>query len=129
MNSYYSAFDGWYCDKVGVIEHEIGHNLNLAHSGEGSQEYGDETGAMGAGAALYDNSLGGICFNGAKSWQLGWTEDKHLELTPSENPITIKLKGVVDYHTAAADEYVAARIAGIGDNNYCLLYTSPSPRD
>mmetsp|Transcript_23077 Transcript_23077/g.34970 ORF Transcript_23077/g.34970 Transcript_23077/m.34970 type:complete len:806 (-) Transcript_23077:576-2993(-) len=73
-----SAFN----DKQGLYlthqVHEIGHNLGLVHSSHGSQTYGDQSGYMGYGYSL----VGGpqMCFNGAKSWQLGWYRDKSVEV-------------------------------------------------
>jgi hypothetical protein len=50
--------------------HEVGHNINLAHSGEGTAEYADQTGMMGYS---YSEDEGpAMCFNNAKMWQLGW---------------------------------------------------------
>jgi len=34
-------------DTPSVQMHEIGHNLNFAHSGEGTEVYGDQSGMMG----------------------------------------------------------------------------------
>ena len=74
---------------------EIGHNLNLLHSGglDGA-EYTDHTGLMGNGLI----TDGKICFNAAKSWQLGWYDDKALTLdvatTPSWNG---RLVGVAEH--------------------------------
>ena len=73
----------------------MGHNLNLLHSGGlDGQEYTDHTGVMGNGF-LID---GAVCFNAAKSWELGWYDDKALTLdvatTPSWNG---RLVGVAEY--------------------------------
>jgi hypothetical protein len=48
--------------------HEIGHNLNLAHAGEGSQQYANQSGMMGYSSSSDDDPK--RCFNAAKSWQL-----------------------------------------------------------
>lgn len=61
----------WYSNTI--HQHEIGHNIQLHHASHGAEEYGDESGLMGftsyvSGAVDQDYRL---CFNGAKSWQLG----------------------------------------------------------
>jgi hypothetical protein len=58
---------------------EIGHNLNLDHSWEGNAEYNDQSGVMGYSYANSDAPL--MCFNAAKSWQLGWYSSRHLTLS------------------------------------------------
>mmetsp|Transcript_16814 Transcript_16814/g.34632 ORF Transcript_16814/g.34632 Transcript_16814/m.34632 type:complete len:107 (+) Transcript_16814:1-321(+) len=49
-----------------VTMHEVGHNLGLQHSGEGSEEYGDASGFMGY-SATHNPSM---CYNAANhpSW-------------------------------------------------------------
>jgi len=46
VNSWRSVFADGYWWMVMVQVHEIGHNLNLAHSGEGTNAYGDWTGKL-----------------------------------------------------------------------------------
>ena len=60
----------------------MGHNLNLDHSGEGSNDYGDQSGVMGFSYSNNDSPL--MCFNAAKSWQLGWYSSRHLTLSLNE---------------------------------------------
>ena len=65
----------WYRDTFGSIPiiqmHEIGHNLQLFHSGEGFgeefNEFGDPTCIMG-GQYEPDLGWGSMCFNAAKTW-------------------------------------------------------------
>ncbi len=54
--------------------HEVGHNLGLGHSGEGAEEYRDKSCLIGW-VFLETGPL--ICFNGAKSWQLGWCASRN----------------------------------------------------
>ena len=92
----------------------MGHNLNLLHSGglDGA-EYTDHTGVMGNGL-LMD---GKMCFNAAKSWQLGWYDDKALTLdvatTPSWNG---RLVGVAEYQheNIMSSDNVLVKITGGG---------------
>ncbi|GFH47009.1 hypothetical protein CTEN210_03484 [Chaetoceros tenuissimus] len=58
--------------------HEIGHNLNLAHSNERGIEYDDRSGLMGFSYPFSDAPQ--MCFNSAKSWQLQWYRSRHLKL-------------------------------------------------
>ena len=44
INWYYGVYRDDYWWMVMVQMHEVGHNLNLAHSGEGTNSYGDWTG-------------------------------------------------------------------------------------
>lgn len=66
-----------------VIMHELGHNLNLAHSGglDGGS-YTDHTCLMGN--PLFSDDVGRMCFNPVKNFQIamgsgGWYEDEHIQ--------------------------------------------------
>ncbi len=88
--------DDW-CSSVAGQMHEVGHNLGLEHSGEGGDQYGDTSGYMGSTSQNDDHSM---CFNAAKSFQLGWYNDKSLSFNPlnQNNPVRrVTLNGVVDY--------------------------------
>lgn len=62
------------CNYPSAQMHEIGHNLNFAHSNEGATSYADQSGMMGYS---YSNDDGPImCFNSAKSYQSGWYPTK-----------------------------------------------------
>jgi hypothetical protein len=64
---------------------EIGHNFNLGHSGGlDGLEYTDHTGLMGN--PWYADDVGAICFNAAKSWQLGWYDSSTIVINPRDNP-------------------------------------------
>mmetsp|Transcript_3716 Transcript_3716/g.5498 ORF Transcript_3716/g.5498 Transcript_3716/m.5498 type:complete len:621 (-) Transcript_3716:90-1952(-) len=81
INSWNSVYSNNWCNNVSVQLHEIGHNLNLAHSNEGTQTYADQSGMMGYS---YNNeSTPRMCFNAAKNFQLGWYSDKTTTVTPS----------------------------------------------
>mmetsp|Transcript_26449 Transcript_26449/g.39122 ORF Transcript_26449/g.39122 Transcript_26449/m.39122 type:complete len:577 (+) Transcript_26449:78-1808(+) len=74
FNSYLSVFDDDWCTYPSVGLHELGHNLNLRHSGEVGDPYGDQSGMMGYSYAEDENPR--MCFNAAKSWKLGWYSDR-----------------------------------------------------
>eukprot|EP00532_Pseudo-nitzschia_australis_P017930 CAMPEP_0168311256 /NCGR_PEP_ID=MMETSP0142_2-20121227/67271_1 /TAXON_ID=44445 /ORGANISM="Pseudo-nitzschia australis, Strain 10249 10 AB" /LENGTH=720 /DNA_ID=CAMNT_0008264151 /DNA_START=333 /DNA_END=2492 /DNA_ORIENTATION=+ len=76
--------------------HEVGHNLGLAHSGA-STEYNDKTGMMGSSFGDDDFYM---CFNPAKSFQLGWYNNKVKTIDPFSTPNAVSqftLNGVSDY--------------------------------
>lgn len=85
--------------------HEIGHGLGLAHAGSGLatevevNDYGDMSGVMGHSLVASDGPL--VCFNAAKSWQLGWFADKHETIAPLTTAVWYgKLVGVAEYPLA-----------------------------
>lgn len=58
-----------------IITYQVGHNMDLAHSGETpcpsptTCEYEDQTGMMGY--SYIDDDAPAMCFNNAKNWQIG----------------------------------------------------------
>jgi hypothetical protein len=55
-----------------------------------------------------------MCFNPAKSWQVGWYADKQIELDVNTdlgtNGTSLILNGVVDYQDNSVDRYIVAKI-------------------
>ena len=61
----------------GIFMHEIGHNIGLLHS-HNEVSYGAGSCLIGSSTSKLDGPH--LCFNSAKSWQLGWYENKRLTL-------------------------------------------------
>ena len=81
VNSWLSVYQGKYYKMVGVQMHEIGHNFNLAHSGGlDGRTYTDHTGLMGN--PLYSDDVGKMCWNAAKTWQIGWYDSNKIIIDP-----------------------------------------------
>ena len=100
--AYVGRFDSYYNDKwsssVSAQVHEVGHSIGLAHSGEGSDSYGDQSGMMGFSYDADDAPK--MCFNPAKNYQLGW----YVEQQKFLNPLTDILDRKSD--TKNAREYI-----------------------
>jgi hypothetical protein len=112
-----SYYNDYWCQMISAQMHEVGHSIGLHHSGEyyGSsteQEYGDMSGYMGYGH--FGDDTPAMCFNPAKNWQLGWYDDKQLEIFPdtdlSSEPTSYILNGVVDYGNITDGAYVVLKI-------------------
>ena len=88
--------------------HEVGHLIGLAHSGKKSnlESYGDLSGYMSYNWAGHETPR--RCYNAAKSYELGWYEDKTLTMTyPFQDNYswTGKVSGIVDYDKAIPGEH------------------------
>lgn len=99
MNRGLSVYNDDLCTSVSSQMHELGHNLNLGHSSQGTEKYGDQSGMMGY--SYRSSETPEMCFNAAKSWQLGWYSDKASSFSPGENGYgyeeTFSLGSIVDY--------------------------------
>ena len=107
-----SLYKDSYVDLVTVQMHEIGHNLGLAHSGEGTLEYGDTSGLMGA---MWKDDQE-ICFNGPKNAQLGWYSDRQVDIV--ENGYRGDLYGIADYGTTTSDKKMILKLPSNGIDYY-----------
>jgi hypothetical protein len=99
MNGGLSVYNDELCTSVSSQMHEIGHNLNLGHSSQGNDKYGDQTGMMGY--SYRSSETPKMCFNAAKAWQLGWYEDKSESFSPGKSgwgyEQTFSIGSIVDY--------------------------------
>ena len=107
-----SVYSNNWCNYVSAQMHEVGHNLNLGHSGEGTETYADQSGMLGFS---YGSESGPkMCFNAAKNYQLGWYSDKTKVITPGAATDSC-FSG--DLHGTAFYENAAAQTVGIKVNN------------
>jgi hypothetical protein len=97
--------------------HELGHNLALGHAGEGSNQYGDQSGMMGYSYASFNTRM---CYNPAKSWQLGFYSQRRQTIDfGMQDSFSESLVGIVDYqHSGASTKYVHLQIPGSTENLY-----------
>ena len=113
------------CNYLSVQMHELGHNLNLGHSGDANTPdspesiYGDQSGMMGYSYSRDDTPL--MCFNAAKSWQLGWYADKAVTVTPFASGFSGRLMGIADYQHPAGYN-VLVKIETGQDTDYYLNF-------
>jgi Gametolysin peptidase M11 len=99
------------CASLSVLVHELGHNLNLLHSAEGTNSYGDETGYMGASYGASDGPR--KCFNGYKHYQLRWFENRHLNLNAFTTPRKVLLAAFADYDKTTTAHSVIVNVGGM----------------
>ena len=105
VNSWLSVYKDRWCNYPSVQMHELGHNLGLDHSGEGIGEYSDQSGMMGYSYSSDDSPR--MCFNAAKSWQLGWYADKSVSVVPpSSSTWSRRLMGIADYDNTATNTVI-----------------------
>jgi hypothetical protein len=117
LNDKRSFYNNRWCMSVSVHMHEVGHNIGLHHSGvTGQSEYEDKTGVMGYSYLQDDGPI--MCFNAAKSYQLGWYPGATDDVDPRSLPggsQDFKLNGVADYDPDG-DGLVSLRLLYTGEN-------------
>jgi hypothetical protein len=106
---------------VQTLMHEIAHNLDLYHSSDPDDsqdtEYGDSTGVMGYSVDGLNGNNAKQCFNGAKSYELGWytSPNRVVTIQPSNMNNEVyqyKLIGVADYGNSTSDHTLILEIEG-----------------
>lgn len=89
------------CDNIGVVMHELGHNMFMSHSNENGVEYDDDTCLMGS-VLLADAQDPRMCFNAAKLWQKNWYSP-HAVTTDGMPTWSGKVVGIVHAGAPSAD--------------------------
>jgi hypothetical protein len=111
LNHWLSVYRNAFASLLMVQMHELGHNLGMRHSGEGNETYSDHTCMMGNPEYRDDAPL--QCFNGAKSWFLGWYADRHITLNTAISSWQGLVVGIDDYakgQTTGGEHYVVVKI-------------------
>ncbi|EJK44205.1 hypothetical protein THAOC_37278 [Thalassiosira oceanica] len=106
--------------------HEIGHNLNLAHSGGlDGKTYTDHTCLMGN--PLWEDDIASMCFNPVKNFQIAkksnaWFQARHIQTFNSGTaPGTHwkgKLVGVADYTANSGEHPIVIKLESGTGNDY-----------
>lgn len=103
VNHWLSVYNNQWCNYVSGQMHEIGHNLALAHSNEGATAYADQSGMMGYSYGSDDGPR--MCFNAAKSFQLGWYSNNVQTVTLTSGlGQSYTLVGIVNYPNDTSNE-------------------------
>lgn len=128
LNSYLSVYNNFWCQRVSAQVHEVGHNLGLDHSNEGSVTYGDQTGMMGYSYNSDDGPQ--KCFNAAKNYQLGWYNQQQESYDPlSSASKTFVMNGVANYQDSnSSGKLITLRLINqsLGRNDYYVGYNRAS---
>jgi len=112
VNRWDSYYNNQWCSSVSSQMHELGHNLNLGHSGE-VNSYDDESGMMGY--SYPESDWPRKCYNAAKNYQLGWYDLQKASVDPlslTGEFQSFVLNGVDEYRKDGSSngELVALRI-------------------
>ncbi|KAL7457308.1 hypothetical protein ACHAWC_008828, partial [Mediolabrus comicus] len=124
INSWNSVYSNNWCNSVSAQLHEIGHNIGLAHSNEGTTAYADQSGMMGY--SYSGESTPRMCFNAAKNYQLGWYSDKTKVISPgasTDNCFAGDLYGTAFYADAGA-QTVGIKVNTDSSTDVYIMYNA-----
>jgi Gametolysin peptidase M11 len=111
LNGYLTVFKDHWAGSFSAIAHELGHNMNLHHSGRGNLSYGDISGLMGYGVT--NVGAPASCFNAQKHFTLKWFEARggvrRLSMT-DDLPWMGYLAFFGDYNATAMNQPVVINI-------------------
>ncbi|VEU41107.1 unnamed protein product [Pseudo-nitzschia multistriata] len=110
-----SFYNDQYCTMTSALFARIGLNMNLAPSNaikDGEVKlFGDKTGFMGM---IDEGGIERMCYNAAKSYQLGWYSDKTDSIDPLlDGAGAVRrfiLNGVTDYESGNTDALIVLRL-------------------
>lgn len=122
VNSWLSAYENTWCLSPSAQMHEIGHNIGLDHSGE-TGTYDDKTGMMGYSYSPLESPK--MCYNAAKSWQLGWYTEKQETYIPQCAPVEVTVGSVIDFPRPEVDRVLLQLLQPTnGVDHYYMTYNA-----
>ena len=62
------------------------------------------------GNPLYSDDIGAMCFNAAKSWQLGWYDSSKISIDPREGSWTGNIVGIADFANNPQNDPVIVKV-------------------
>ena len=71
--------------------------------------YTDHTGYTGN--SCFDDDKCAMCFNAAKTWQLGWHDSNKVVVDPRNDPTTVNLVGIANFYSNSYNLPIVVRIA------------------
>ena len=92
-----------------VLLHETGHNRNLGHTWEGTEEYQDNSSVMGS---LWRTTVH-ECYNGLDYAHLGWMSDRSVQVDVSQGPQVYDLAFFGDYPQTDETQPTILQVEGL----------------
>jgi len=119
-NSWNSLYSDNWCRSLSAKMHEIGHNINLDHSWDNGNQYGDQTGMMGSSYSNYVGPL--MCFNAAKMSQLEWAKNKEEVVTLSGGSYDGELAGYSEDYEDVDVPPMVVKLDIPGNTDYYVFF-------